>query len=520
MSADLRELWSSAGGNVPDHWEFKTIEELLEHSKSISVGVMYPGSNSEGGIPLIKVSDVKNGAIASQPEFCVSKAVDEEYKRTRLNGTELLITLVGNPGDCVVATNEMAGWNAARALAVLRLKNIELRAWLRYVLLSKPAKHLIEARLNTTVQKTLNLKDIRELGVPIPPKKERESITDVIDAIETKMLLNRQTNQTLEQIAQAIFKSWFVDFEPTRAKIIAKEQGANPATQELAAQAIICGAFTLEQLAEVEQNLETTLQQAIDKKLNQYKQTNPTALNAQQLKTTAALFPNELVESELGDVPEGWAISSVGEHVKVTKGRSYKSVELEESDTALVTLKSFMRGGGYREDGLKAYTGAYKPEQVVEPGGLVMSLTDVTQAAEIIGKPAIVTKNNDFKTLVASLDVSILRPKKKEMKEYFYGLMSTYRFHRYAESFATGTTVLHLNTKGITSFEFALPDFELCRVFSKMVLPMLAVQQSNIHLSRTLEELRDSLLPKLLSGELSISAATDQITQAEEAIDV
>ncbi|MCV5111588.1 restriction endonuclease subunit S, partial [Escherichia coli] len=88
----------------------------------------------------------------------------------RLNGTELLITLVGNPGDCVVVEPYMAGWNAARALAVVRLKDTGLREWLKYILLSKPAKHLIDARLNTTVQKTLNLKDIRELGIPIPPK--------------------------------------------------------------------------------------------------------------------------------------------------------------------------------------------------------------------------------------------------------------------------------------------------------------------------------------------------------------
>lgn len=177
MSADHRLLWEAAGGNVPDHWEFITIEQLLENPKSISVGVMYPGSDTESGIPLVRVSDVKDGAISTKPEFCISEEVDQEYKRTRLNGSELLITLVGNPGDCVVVTKEMAGWNVARALAVLRLKDIELRSWLRYVLLSRPAKHLIEARLNTTVQKTLNLKDIKELGLPIPPKNERDGIT-------------------------------------------------------------------------------------------------------------------------------------------------------------------------------------------------------------------------------------------------------------------------------------------------------------------------------------------------------
>ena len=199
-------------------------------------------------------------------------------------------------------------------------------------------------------------------------------------------------------------------------------------------------------------------------------------------------------------------MSEVGDHMNVTKGRSYKSSELEHSNTALVTLKSFMRGGGYREDGLKAYSGTYKPEQVIMPGDLVMSLTDVTQAAEIIGKPAIVTKNDAFEILVASLDVAILRSKKPELKEYFYGLMSTYRFHRYAESFATGTTVLHLNHKGITSFEYPRPSIELSKIYSEIAKPMLAMHERNIHVSRSLAALRDALLPKLLSGELNVSS--------------
>ncbi len=223
----------------------------------------------------------------------------------------------------------------------------------------------------------------------------------------------------------------------------------------------------------------------------------------------ADLFPDRLVDSEIGEIPEGWEVETVGNHVKITKGRSYKSVELEESNTALVTLKSFIRGGGYKEDGVKEYTGPYKPEQIIEPGELIIALTDVTQAAEIIGKPAIVTPNNVYTTLIASLDVAILRPNEPVMKEFFYGLMNTYRFHRYAESFATGTTVLHLNSKGITTFEFALPDIQLCKVYSDITKLMLRKHEENTHLSRNLEALRDTLLPKLISGELRVDDKID-----------
>src|SRR5699024_5266546 len=142
--------------------------------------------------------------------------------------------------------------------------------------------------------------------------------------LDKKLELNRQTNQTLEQIAQAIFKSWYVDFEPTRAKIIAKEQGANPATQELAAQAIICGAITLEQLEKLEENLETTQQNAINEKLTQ---DNQSPSKAEQLKATAALFPNELVGSELGDIPVGWEVKPLSKMVELIGGGTPKRSE-------------------------------------------------------------------------------------------------------------------------------------------------------------------------------------------------
>src|SRR5207253_1678655 len=120
-------------------------------------------------------------------------------------------------------------------------------------------------------------------------------------------------------------------------------------------------------------------------------------------KPLADLFPYSFEDSELGEIPNGWKITPVGELVETVKGRSYKSEELIESDTALVTLKSFARGGGYRPDGLKSFAGTYKPEQVVKPGELVIACTDVTQAAEVIGRPAIVRGTAGYRTLVASL---------------------------------------------------------------------------------------------------------------------
>jgi len=214
------------------------------------------------------------------------------------------------------------------------------------------------------------------------------------------------------------------------------------------------------------------------------------------------------VDSPLGEVPEGWKVVALGDWIDTVKGRSYKSEELVPSETALVTLKSFARGGGYRPDGLKAYAGTYKPEQVVAPGELVVACTDVTQAAEVIGRPAIVRASREFKTLIASLDTLIIRPRDGAVTRaflYFLGGTDAFVAHTYAHT--TGTTVLHLAKQAVPSFQFALPPLALVRRFDALASPALARLQGLADETATLAALRDTLLPKLISGELRIADA-------------
>ncbi|MBL4583154.1 MAG: restriction endonuclease subunit S [Pseudomonadales bacterium] len=476
--SNLRALWKSAGGSVPDHWEFKTIENLLEHSKSISVGVMYPGQDTEGGIPLVKVSNVKNGAIASRPEFCVSEEVDKEYKRTRLNGTELLLTLVGNPGDCVVVTEEMAGWNVARALAVVRLADIELRSWLRYVLLSKPAKHLIDSRLNTTVQKTLNLKDVRELGLPIPPKDERERITLIIDAIEKKSLINSQANQTLENIAQTIFKSWFVDFEPTRAKIVAKENGKDP---ERAAMAAISGLSIANDAAGAITDLN-----------------NLPPEQQQSLKSTAALFPDTLTDSELGEIPEGWGVKSLSEIINVIGGGTPKRSEKTywNGDIPWFSVKDAPSLSDiFVIDTIEKISdiGLQKSSTKLLPVG-----TTIITARGTVGKLALVaTPMCMNQSCYGIIGVDGIGP----YFNYFNlrEAISTLQRNTHGAVFDT------ITTQTFESYLMPIDIGELTAEYEKNVAPLLDRIESNNREITVLAGLRDSLLPKLLSGELEIT---------------
>jgi type I restriction enzyme S subunit len=229
-------------------------------------------------------------------------------------------------------------------------------------------------------------------------------------------------------------------------------------------------------------------------------------------EATAALFPDSFEETELGLVPRGWQIAKVGDVAEVVKGKSYSSKDLVDThDTALVTLKSFERGGGFRMDGFKPYSGAYKLSQVVSAGDLIVAYTDVTQAAELIGKPAIVMGVDEYQTLVASLDVGIIRPDEEMCgRQFLYGLFRTDAFQAHTLAHTSGTTVLHLAKDGVGSYAFACPPVGLVHAFESVASGLAERRQTNSDNIRTVAKFRDTLLPRLISGRLRISEAANE----------
>ena len=297
---------------------------------------------------------------------------------------------------------------------------------------------------------TLNRNHVHPLPVTVPPLPEQRAIAHILGTLDDKIELNRRMNETLEAMARALFKSWFIDFDPVRAKMAGRDPGL---PQDL-----------------------------------------------------ADLFPDRLVDSELGEIPEGWEVTTLGSLVDVMKGCSYTSKDLINSKTALVTLKSFARGGGYRPDGLKSFAGPYKNGQVVSPGEVIIAATDVTQAAEVIGRPALVGYDPSFQTLVASLDVLIIRPTTNAMysQAFLYFLTGTSGFSEHMYAHTTGTTVLHLSKGAVPTFKFALPPQQLVECFDHFADPFIKQIQLGTSELEALSSMRDTLLPKLMSGELRV----------------
>lgn len=221
-----------------------------------------------------------------------------------------------------------------------------------------------------------------------------------------------------------------------------------------------------------------------------------------------AEFASWLTRTEVGNT------APLAELAELTKGVSYRRSDLDEkSPVAMVTLKSVGRGGVYRPDGLKPYAGKYKSAQVLSEGDLAVAQTDVTQAADLIGRVIEVGPTDAYETLVASLDLIVVRPSGPHItREFLLGSLLQPAFRHQCLARANGTTVLHLAKDALPTYQLPVPGAEEIAEFTSTGRPLLEMARRAARESNTLVELRDGLLPKLLSGEL-------RVREAEEAVE-
>ncbi len=358
-------------------------------------------------------------------------------------------TRIAEPGDILFSVRAPIGrvniatehCSIGRGLAVVRPHDPNDREFVEFVLCAGTSHLWDMFEGGGSVFGNARRDDLESLEIVWPAVQERRAIATILGALDDKIELNHQMNQTLEAMAQALFKNWFVDFEPFR------DQG--------------------------------------------------------------------MEESKLGPIPRGWKAGELNNIANFVKGVSYRSDDLQESTVALVTLKSVARGGGYQQEGLKPYIGEYKPEQQLQPGEVIVAHTDLTQAAEVLGRAARVQAHPQFPTLVASLDLVIVRSVGyAASSEFLYSMFSRSEFQEHAYSYANGTTVLHLSIKALPEYQCVLPPSEVVDDFTRLVRPLYQCIDSNESQSQSLAAIRDTLLPKLLSGEIRIKEAEKFVEKA------
>lgn len=419
--------------------------ELVDSTRGISYGIVQPGTDTPDGVPLLRVKNIRNGRIDTNDILRVAPAVAASYERTKLRGGELLLTLVGTVGETAIVPPELSGWNTARAVAVIPVKPDPGPRWIQYALASRDARERILQRLNTTVQATLNLRDVAALPIPLPPAPRRRDVLEILGTLDDKIEVNRRMNETLEGMARALFKSWFVDFDPVRAKM----EGRAP--------------------------------QGMD-------------------ADTAALFPDSFQDSELGPIPKGWSVTSVSSYADLNPEvwrKSTAPAEVSYLDLANV------KWGEVGEAAVLPFSAApSRARRVLREGDTIIGTVRP-------GNGSFGYIETPQAGLTGSTGFAVLRPVDQAWREFVYLLLTKRDYIEYLAVVADGSAYPAVDPSIVAHTLFVAPPQPVLTRFSEMASRLLSLSGVNRRRSRTLAQLRDTLLPKLLSGELRVPEAEE-----------
>lgn len=419
-----------ACSTAPASWKRIAIKDVCQ--KITSGGTpsrKKPEFYENGTVCWVKTKELEDAFIYDTEEKITDEAIKSSSAKVLPAGTILLAMYGATVGMLGVLSKEMACNQACCALIVDKEFD---RDYLYYQLLAHRSQ--LQSLATGAAQQNLSGQQIKELILPFPSPVEQKLIGSFLRSLDDRITLLRETNKTLEAIAQAIFKSWFIDFDPVRAKM----EGHAPAGMD---------------------------------------------------EETAALFPDELVESELGLVPKGWCYSTVGESFVLTMGQSPPGDTYNEVGNGM----PFYQGRtdfGFRFPTQRIFCSA--PTRIAELNDTLVSVRapvgDVNMAIErcCLGRGV----------------ASVRHPMS-------YRGFTFYSMRNLGAKFKTfdgeGTVFGSINKKDFASLSVISPSGNVLAKYDDLTESIDEKIALNELMIRTLTELRDGLLPRLISGKLRIS---------------
>ena len=395
-------------------------------------------ASAEDGYPYIAIPQLKNGHIFLAGVRRISR---EDYldwtKKLKPQAHDVIVVRRCNSGESALVP---PGLECAigQNLVILRADGKSVQPqFLRWMINGPEWWEQVSKFINVgAVFDSLRCRDIPNFELTIPPMEDQREISTVLDSLDDRITLLRETNATLEAIAQALFKSWFVDFDPVRAKM----EGRTPEGMD---------------------------------------------------EATAALFPDGFEESELGLVPRGWRVGVLGD-VAQTVRQQLQPSDLH-ADINYVGLEHIPR----------------KSLSLVNWGsadGLESAKTTFSDGNILFGK----LRPYFHKVVVApfdgvcSTDILVCQAKKSA----YYGFVAMQLFSttliEYAERLSNGAKMPRVGWKDLAAYPVVIPSESAAVGYTQVIEALLARMKANVHEAQTLATLRDTLLPRLISGQLRL----------------
>ncbi len=441
-----------------EDWQSRTLDECA----TFGSGGTPSKSRADfwtGTIPWVSAKDLKVFRLHDAEDHVTAEAVDAGSRLAPAGSIFLLVrgmTLHNDVPICV-AMRDMAFNQDIKALMP---KSGVDATFLTYWLLSQKPALLSSVDSAGHGTGRLNTDTLKAMTVEVPPLAEQKAIAAVLGALDDKIELNRRMNATLEAMARALFLSWFVDFDPVRRN---KDEGGRKKDE------------------------------------------------------VSALFPDSFEDSPIGLVPTGWKVERLDAHITAARGLSYKGEGLRDDRTGLPmhNLNSIYEGGGYKHQGIKYYEGEYREKHLVEPGDMIVTNTEQGFDHLLIGHAAIVPRCFGPKGIFSHHIYRVrFKPTSPFSPHYLVELFNNHRWHYWISGFSNGTTINMLPIDALEMPLLVVPPKELVMKFTALAQAAHDQIEDNIQQSRTLATMRDTLLPKLLSGELSVAGLESKLGHA------
>ena len=448
-SQEFRDIIDRDGLPLP--WPSLPLSHFIDPNRSICYGIVQPGEVVKDGVPIVRVNNFGPSGLDVSSALRVDQSIEAQYARSRLQGDELLVTLVGSVGQSAIAPPELKGWNVARAIGVVPLKDSLNTHWVKFVLAGPQAQDFLLQRANTTVQTTINLRDLSELPIPTPPRPVMERIIAALGALDDKIELNRRMNETLEAMARAIFKDWFGDFGPTRAKMAMR--GEDPQKENVARAPYLAPDIW-------------------------------------------SLFPDRLDDD---GKPEGW------ETFQLQQLANHHTRGVNPLSTPDALFEHFS---------LPAYDAGRSPARDVG-SQIKSNKTTVPTDAILLSKlnPEIervwLVEAASDRQQICSTEFLAFNPTLRANRSTLFGVFTSLKFREMLRSMVTGTSNSHqrISPPNLLQKNVLTASPPAICLYDKIVAPLLNRVLANRAESRTLAATRDLLLPKLMSGEIRVRDA-------------
>ena len=465
---------------MSDDWSYVRLKDYC--TKIGSGSTPRGGANvylDSGNVCLIRSQNIYNDGFSENGLVFISNSDAEKLNNVEIELNDVLINITGDSVARVcLAPKDKLPARVNQHVAIIRTVKNELDPkFVRYFLTDRNTQnHLLTLAGTGATRNALTKGMLEEFLVPKPDILIQKKISKILSDLDEKIHLNNQINQTLESIAQAIFKSWFIDFDPVRAKIAAKQEGNDP---ELAAMCAISG------------KSEEELQQMPEEDLT-------------ELRATAALFPDELVGSELGEVPKGWDKYSLSKMITLIGGGTPKRSEPNywNGDIFWFSVKDVPNEGEVF---------VITTQEKISELGLNKSSTKLLP----VGTTIITARGTVGKIALVGYEMA--------MNQSCYGVQGINGVRQFMTYYLikNAVEVLKKNTHGavfdtITQSTFDTvtsikPSIEMMDLFESKVEKIMGHIKNNLYENNSLIALRDTLLPKLLSGEIDVSGLQGEV---------